>query len=76
MPGFKWPYVAQDIALATEVATVRPNKLTDWEAIAKTLTSLFSTTDKRVSLKGRGCKDRMDLLLRKYKEEDSKLLKR
>ena len=76
MPGFRWPYIAQDIALATEVAAVRPNKLTDWEAIAKTLTSLFSTTDKHVSLKGRGCKDRMDLLLRKYREEDSKSLKR
>ena len=54
MPGFRWPYVAQDIALATKAAAVRPRKLTEWEDIAKTLTSLFSTADKHVLLKGRG----------------------
>ena len=76
MPGFRWPYVAQDIALATEVAAVRPHKLTEWEDIAKTLSSLFSTADKHVLLKGRGCKDRMNLLVRKHKEDDAKSLKR
>ena len=76
MPAFRWPYIAQDIALATEVSTVRPSRATDWEEIATTLTTLFSTPEKQISLKGRGCKEQMDLLLRKYREEDSKALKR
>lgn len=57
MPAFWWPYIAQDIVLATEVSTVRPSRPTDWEEIATTLTTLFSTPEKQTSLKGRGCKN-------------------
>ena len=75
MPSFRWPYIAQDIALATEVAAVRPTGTGDWDSIAKTLSDVFSTS-KKVSLKGRGCKDRIELLLKKHKDEDNKSLKR
>ena len=75
MPGFRWD-VKNGITLAAEVATHRPLKPVDWDEIASTLTSSFSTDDKPMVLKGRGCKDRLDLLLKKYKDEDNKALKR
>ena len=56
MPSFRWPYVAQDIALATEVACARPSKHSDWEEVATTLSAAFSTPEKHISLKGRGCR--------------------
>ena len=76
MPSFRWPDVSHDIALAIEVISHRPQKPVDWDAIAGTLSSAFSTEEKPVELKGRGCRERMDLLLRKYKDEDAKALKR
>ena len=76
MPSFRWPETWQDVALAKEVVSVRPTKPADWEAVAKTLSASFSTEGNEVSLKGRGCKERMDLLMRKYKQEDTKALKR
>ena len=75
MPGFRWE-VANDIALAMEVVSKRPHKPADWVDIADTLAKAFSTEEKQVSLKGRGCKERMDLLLKKYREEDKRSLKR
>ena len=72
MPSFRWP----DVALATEVTCHRPQNPADRETIASTLSKVFSTIEKSVQLKGRGCKERMELLLRKYKEEDAKALKR
>ena len=76
MPSFRWPYVSHDVALAKEVASARPTKHSDWEEVATTLSAAFSTPQKQVSLKGRGCRERMELLVRKYREEDSRALKR
>ena len=76
MPSFRWPYVAHDVALATEVASVRPTNATEWDQIANTLSAAFSTTQREVEIKGRGCRERMDLLIRKYKVEDARALKR
>ena len=75
MPGFRWEMV-HDLALAKEVAARRPEKPVGWIEIADILNSMFNTDEKPVLLKGRGCKDRMDLLLKKYKDEDSKSLKK
>ena len=75
MPRFRWD-LKNDIALASEVATHRPLKPVGWDEIACTLNTSFSTDDKPVGLKGRGCKERLDLLLKKYKAEDTKALKR
>jgi hypothetical protein len=47
-----------------------------WEAIATRLNTVFSSEEKTVELKGRGCKNRMELLLAKYKAEDARNLKR
>ena len=76
MPQFRWPELKHDLALAREVISCRPSKLQDWDKIATKLSEVFSSEDKPVELKGRGCRDRTDRLLDKFKAEDSKSLKR
>ncbi|CAB4015161.1 Hypothetical predicted protein [Paramuricea clavata] len=68
--------IENDIALAREVAASRPEKPNDWDEIATRLSEHFSTDGKPVELKARGCRERMDRLLSKYKQEDAKSLKR
>ena len=53
MPGFRWE-LQEDIALASEVATSRPQNLQDWDEIAITLIAAFSSDEKPVQLKVRG----------------------
>ena len=48
----------------------------DWENIAVKLSLLFSSEEKAILIKGRACRERLDLLLMKYREEDAKALKR
>ena len=62
MPGFHWE-ILHDVALAKEVATHCPQKPLHWLEIAEKLKFAFSTEEKHVLLKGRRCKDRLDLLL-------------
>ena len=76
MSQFRWPDLHHDVSLAKEVVSARPRKGADWEKIAVTLSALFSTGEKPVELKGRGCRERLDRLLEKFKTEDSKSLKR
>ena len=70
-----WPLLDGDIALAQEVAAAKPTTSQDWEIIAETLGTLFSTKDKPVELKGRGCRERMQRLIEKFKQEDARSLK-
>ncbi|CAB4023790.1 Hypothetical predicted protein [Paramuricea clavata] len=76
MGPFRWPSIENDIALAREVAASRPEKPNDWDKIGTRLSEHFSTDGKPVELKARGCRERMDRLLSKYKQEDAKSLKR
>ena len=76
MAPFRWPSIDTDIKLAVEVAATRPEKPAEWEAIATRLSAVFSSEEKTVDLKGRGCKNRMERLLAKYKAEDARNLKR
>ena len=76
MAPFRWPNTKHDIALAKEVAAAQPTTSQDWEIIAATLGTLFSTEDKPVVLKGRGCRERMQRLIDKFKQEDARSLKR
>ena len=46
MPQFRWPELLNDVALAREVASTRPAKNADWEKIAGTLSTQFSTEKK------------------------------
>lgn len=76
MAPFRWPDVKLDIALAKEVAAAKPDNPQDLEFVATTLGTLFSTKDKPVVLKGRGCRERMQRLIEKFKQEDARSLKR
>lgn len=76
MAPFRWPDVKHDIALAKEVAAAKPDSPQDWEFVATTLGTSFSTKDKPVVLKGRGCRERMQRLIEKFKQEDARSLKR
>ena len=73
--GFRWD-IRQDLALCIEVSKVRPKKPLKWLEIADSLSALFSSDAKEVSFKGKGCKERLQLLLRKNRDEDKKALKR
>jgi hypothetical protein len=66
-----------DVDLAKEVVATRPEKPSDWDNIASRLNPIFSLTNgKVVELKGRSCRERMERLLKKYKADDSAVLKR
>ena len=76
MLNFRWPSFFHDISLAKEVVSARPDKMSEWDLIGADLSAKFTRQDgKPVSLKGRGCKDRLDLLIKKYNDEDHKALK-
>ena len=76
MPTFRWPDTSYDIILAKEVVASRPTKPLDWDLIASKLNGVFSTEDVPVYLKGRGCKERMERLLNKYKTDDTASIRR
>ena len=76
MAPFRWPNSTHDIALATEVVANRPQRSQDWDKVAATLSKHFSTDDKPVQLTGRACKDRLNLLVLKYKADDARAIKR
>ena len=76
MPYFRWPLLYHNISLVKDVISVRPEKACDWDMIAAKLSALFSTDDKPISIEGRACRERLDQLLKKYREQDAKALKR
>ena len=76
MALFHWPEARHELALAKQVAQHNPQKPDEWEAVARRLSKAFSTDSYTVELKGRGCHEKMDRILTKYKEEDMKSLKR
>ena len=69
-------HVLHDFALVTEVPSARPTRHSDWEKVATTLSAAFSTRQKQASLKGRGCREQLELLVRKCRKEDSRALQR
>ena len=76
MPQFRWPDVDKDLCLAREVAARRPSKPPEWDTIAGILSTAFSTARRPVKLKGRGCRERMERLLDKFRSDDRQALKR
>lgn len=76
MAQFRWPKVENDIALLKEIVARRHSKADEWEDIAEFLSSLFSTVNNPVALKGRGCRERSELLMKKFKSKERKALKR
>lgn len=76
MAPFRWPEMKHELALPKEVVKYLPEKPQEWDEVAKILSNAFSTDDKPVEVKGRGCREKMDRILEKYKSEDTKALKR
>ncbi|XP_015758486.1 PREDICTED: uncharacterized protein LOC107337767 [Acropora digitifera] len=76
MAQFRWPKVENDIALLKEIVARRPSKADEWDDIVEFLSSLFSTENNPVVLNGRGCRERSELLIKKFKSEEPKALKR
>ena len=76
MAPFRWAFTNHDIALGREAQANRPQKPQDWDAIADTLSNDFSTENKVVQLKSRACRDRLYLLIMKYREENQRSLHR
>ena len=76
MAPFRWPSIKHDLALATEVAARNPEVPDDWAHIAVELSEAFSIAGKEVKIKGRGCKERIQLLINKYEENDKRALKK
>lgn len=70
---FRWPKVENDLYLCKEVIGKKPESPDEWDEIATTLSQLFGPD---VNLKGRGCRERFELLSKKYKREDKQSLKR
>jgi hypothetical protein len=56
--------------LATEVTARNPKRPVAWESIAGILSQAFSTDEKKIDLTGRACRERMDRLITKHKEDD------
>ena len=76
MAPFRWPKVDQDIALCKGIIAQRPRKPDDWEDIAEFLSNLFTTENNPVQLKGGGCREQSEVLVKKHKSEERKALKR
>ena len=76
MAPFRWATLENDLALAKEVASRKPVKSNEWDSIAVLLSSLFSTINKKIELKGRGCRERMERLLENHQQEDKRALKK
>ena len=62
--------------LARQASYDCPTKSANWEVLANAFNTIFSRVGGEVSLKERGFKERLDLLLRKHKQEDTNALKR
>ena len=62
MTAFRWPEAWYNIALAKKVVCFLPIKPVDWDEITAKLSEAFSAAKgKLVDLKGRGCRERLDI---------------
>ena len=75
MPGFRYE-MNYDLSLATAIASASPSKPAEWDVIAAKLSEQFSSKDNHASMKDRGCRERLELLLKKYQDYDIKTLKK
>ena len=76
MAPFRWPEISNDLMLAREVAAKNPKNGAEWETIACLLSRAFNKDGKTIDLTGRACKDRLERLITKHKDDDKKSLKK
>ena len=65
MALFRWPSIQNDLALAKEAASRKPQTHRNWDEIATALSEVFSSDSNRVDLKGRECRERLARLIEK-----------
>ena len=51
-----------------------PEKPKEWDEVAKILSKAFSTDDKQVEVKGRGCREKMDRILTSSHKSSEELM--
>lgn len=76
MAPFRWPSIHNDLVLAKEVASRKPQAHQEWDELATVLSEVFSSDSNRVELKGRGCRERLARLIEKNEQDDKKSLKK
>jgi hypothetical protein len=76
MAPFRWKKVEYDLALCKQFVGDKPDKPEKWDALATVLEEVFTKEDCKVQLTGRGCREHLMLLIKKFKTEDAKALKR
>lgn len=76
MAPFRWPSIQNDLALAKEVASRKPQTHQDWDGIATVLSEVFSSDSNRVDLKDHRCRERLTRLIEKNEQDDKKSLKK
>ncbi|XP_068739798.1 uncharacterized protein [Montipora capricornis] len=76
MAPFRWLSIQNDLALAKEVASRKPQTHQEWDELATVLSEVFSSDSNRVELKGRGCRERLARLIEKNEQDDKKSLKK
>lgn len=72
----RWPSLKNDIALAKEVASRKPQTHQEWDELATILREVFSSDSNRVELKGYGCRERLTRLIEENEQDDKKSLKK
>ena len=68
MAPFRWQKIEHDLALVKEYTESRPSKPDEWDEVAKRLSVVFQS-----EVKGR---EHLDLLIKKHKANEKKVLKR
>jgi len=79
MAPFRWKKIEDDLALCKQYVGDKPDKPSKWDKLASTLSALFNrmtNNEVDVNLTGRGCREHLDLLVKKYKSEERAALKR
>ena len=71
MAPFRWPKIEHNLALVKEYTEASPSKPDEWHEAAKRLSVAFQS-----EVKGRGCREDLDLLMKKHKANEKKALKR
>ena len=74
MAPFRWLEMKHELALAKELAKYFPEQPHEWDEVAKTLSKALSTNNKQVEVKERGCREKMDRILEKFKSDVLKII--
>ena len=72
MPPFRWKELEYDTALCRQFVGNKPGKPSEWNDLSSTLSAFISKTKTEVNLTGRACREHMELLVKKFKNDEQK----